>query len=121
MTATLPAAPSPLDPAIVVQAQLDAYNAHDVEALVAIYADDVQQFQHPATLIASGSEQLRARFTARFEQARPRATLHHRIVIGNTVTDHETVSGTNGDIAMLATYEVVDGRIARAWFLSGPA
>jgi ketosteroid isomerase-like protein len=26
----------------VVQAQLDAYNAHDVEALAAIYADDAE-------------------------------------------------------------------------------
>lgn len=124
MTATLPVPLLPSNPATVVQAQLDAYNAHDVAALLAIYSDDAQQFQHPATLIASGTQQLRARFTARFEQARPHATLHHRIVIGNTVTDHETVSCTNGaggDIAMLATYEVVDGRIARAWFLSGPA
>lgn len=127
MTATLPVPPLPSNPATVVQAQLDAYNAHDIVALLAIYADDAQQFQHPTTLIASGTQQLRARFTARFEQARPHATLHHRIVIGNTVTDHETVSsmngtdGAGGDIAMLATYEVVDGRIARAWFLSAQA
>ncbi len=107
------------DPASVVQAQLDAYNTHDVEALVAIYADNAQQFAHPATLICSGSERLRARYTARFAEARPHATLHHRIVIGNKVIDHETVTGPTGSVAMLATYEVVDGRIANGWFLSG--
>ena len=41
-------------PADVVQAQLDAYNAHDVAALVAIYADKAQQFQHPDVLLAEG-------------------------------------------------------------------
>lgn len=45
-------------PTTVVQAQLDAYNAHDVAALLAIYADDVQQFQHPDTLLAQGSAQI---------------------------------------------------------------
>jgi len=30
-----------------VQQQLDAYNRRDVEALLAIYADDAQMFEHP--------------------------------------------------------------------------
>ena len=111
------------DPETVVQAQLDAYNAHDVEALVAIYADDVQQFEHPSTLLASGSTQIRARFTARFATSRPHALLLRRIVSGNIVIDHETVSSTSpegrGSMELVAIYEVQDGRIARAWFIFG--
>src|SRR5476649_1431171 len=90
-------------PEAVVQAQLDAYNAHDVDALIAIYADDAQQFQHPATLLAQGSAQIRARFASRFAAARPHARLVKRIAVGDLV----------------AMYQVQDGRIAKAWFIFG--
>ena len=53
-----------ISPTVVVQAQLDAYNAHDVPALLAIYADDAQQFQHPDILLPMGSAQIGPRFTA---------------------------------------------------------
>ena len=112
------------DPATIVQAQLDAYNAHDVDALLALYADDARQFRHPDTPLASGAAQIGARFAARFAAIRPHATLLHRAVIGATVIDHESVAGEfpegPGKIDMLAIYEVRDGRIAQAWFLAGP-
>ena len=112
------------DPAVVVQAQLDAYNAHDVDALVAIYAADAQLFQHPDTPLASGAEAIRARFTGRFASGKPRALLLHRIVCGNTVIDHETVHSSSPEgpvsVDMVAIYEVRDGRIARGWFTSAP-
>lgn len=110
-------------PETVVQAQLDAYNAHDVEALAAIYADDAQQFQHPATLLASGGAQLRERFSARFAAGRPQARLLNRIVCGNMVIDHERVSSSGAEgpssVELVAMYEVQQGRIARAWFMFG--
>ena len=107
-------------PTDVVQAQLDAYNAHDVAALVAIYADDVRQFQHPDVLLAEGSAQMAARFTARFAASRPQARLLNRIACGKLVIDHEIVTSVTDtgttEQELVATYEVVDGRIARAWF-----
>lgn len=110
-------------PESVVQAQLDAYNAHDVDALIAIYAEDAQQFQHPATLLAQGSAQIRERFASRFAAARPQARLLNRIVSGNLVIDHEIVSsdGTEGpgSVELVAMYEVAGGRIATAWFSFG--
>ena len=42
-----------LDPATIVQRQLDAYNAHDVDALMAIYSGDIQHFEFPSTLVAT--------------------------------------------------------------------
>ena len=107
-------------PTDVVQAQLDAYNAHDVSALVAIYADNVQQFQHPDIVLAQGSAQIAARFKARFAASRPHARLLNRIACGKLVIDHEIVTSVTeqGTVEqeLVATYEVVDGRIARAWF-----
>jgi len=108
----------------VVQRQLDAYNARDVEALLAVYAEDARQFEHPSKLLASGSAQLRERFVARFKEPNLQAALVKRIVMGDVIIDHETVTRTfpegSGRIELIAIYEVQNGRIANAWFISGP-
>ena len=111
------------DAEAVVQRQLDAYNARDVDAIMATYADDAQQFEHPATLLASGPAQIRERFVARFQEANLHARLVHRIVAGNRVIDHEIVTRTfpegAGQIELVAIYEVSNGRISKAWFMPG--
>lgn len=111
------------DPAAVVQRQLDAYNARDVEAIVAAYADDAQQFEHPAKLLARGSAELRARFALRFQDPRLHARLVRRMVAGHVVVDHEEITATfpegPGQRELVAIYEVQEGRIAKAWFVFG--
>src|SRR5450755_474261 len=112
-----------MNPEAIVQRQLDAYNANDVDALVAIYAEDAQQFEHPSKLLASGSTQIRERFVARFKEPNLHARLINRIVSGNTVIDHEAVTRTfpegTGKIELVAIYEVQNDRIAKAWFIFG--
>ncbi|HWH71526.1 MAG TPA: nuclear transport factor 2 family protein [Candidatus Sulfotelmatobacter sp.] len=113
-----------LGPEAVVQRQLDAFNARDVEALLAIYAEDAQMFEHPAKLLASGTAELRARFAARFQEPQLHAALRQRIVMGNIVVDHEAVTRTfpegPGKIELVMIYQVQDGRIAKAWSIVGP-
>jgi hypothetical protein len=112
------------DPEAVVQRQLDAYNARDIEALLATYAEDVQQFEHPSKLLATGSAELRERFAVRFKEPNLHATLIKRIVMGSVVIDQEKVTRTfpegTGTIELVAIYEVQKGRIAKVWFISGP-
>ena len=112
-----------LSPAAVVQRQLDAYNARDLEALLAVYAPDARQYEHPDRLLATGTEEMRARFAVRFAEPNLHATLLQRIVLDSLVIDHERITRTfpegPGSIEMVATYEVRDGRITRAWFASG--
>src|SRR3954469_24320478 len=81
-------------PAAVVQRQLDAYNARDLDALLATYAVDAEQFEHPAKLLGRGGPELRERFAARFLEPNLHATLVHRTVLGATVIDHEIVTRT---------------------------
>ncbi len=108
----------------VVQRQLDAFNARDVEAMADTYAEDAQQFEHPSKLLASGMAQLRERWAARFKDQHLHASLLHRIVIGQTVIDHEEVRSTypegRGKIELVALYEVKEGKIGKAWFIVGP-
>src|SRR5688500_15871066 len=102
-------------PEAVVQRQLDAYNARDVDALLATYAEDAQQFEYPATLLATGRTEMRKRFVARFAEPNLHATLLHRIVLGQVVIDHERIARTfpegAGTIELVAIYEVRDGLI----------
>jgi hypothetical protein len=110
-------------PESVVQRQLDAYNARDVDALMATYADDAQQFEYPATLLTRGAAQLRERITARFREPNLHARLIRRIVMGQVVIDHEEVTRTfpegTGKLELVAIYEVRGGKIASARFISG--
>lgn len=105
-------------PDVVVQRQLDAYNARDIDALLATYAPDARQYEHPATLLATGAAAMRARMVLRFAEPNLHARLLQRVVMGNIVIDHEEVTRTfpegSGRVDMVAIYEVVDGKIQSA-------
>ena len=105
-------------PSAIVQRQLDAYNARELEALLSIYAPDAQQFEHPGKLAASGSAQIRERMAIRFQEPNLHARLVQRVVMGNLVIDHEHVTRTfaegPGSVDVVAIYEVTQGRILSA-------
>ncbi len=107
----------------VVQAQLEAYNAKDVDALLRTYAPDAEQFTLHGDLLARGHRQLRERFLARFEEPDLHARLVSRVVVGNIVADVELITRNFpeglGTLEMLCIYEVVDGLIQRASFALG--
>jgi hypothetical protein len=108
----------------VVQRQLDAYNARDIEALMTTYSEGIEMFEHPSKLLASGAAQVRERQTARLSEPNLQATLVNRMVMGNVVIDQEVVTRTfpegPGRIDLIAIYEVQGERIRKAWFLFGP-
>lgn len=112
-----------LTPEQVIQKQLNAYNDRNLEALLEIYADDAQLFEHPAKLVATGTAELRDRFVARFKEPNLHAKLRQRIVMGNTVIDHEEVARTfpegKGKIELVMIYEVQNGRIVKVWTIGG--
>ena len=114
---------TPPSPLAVVQAQLNAYNAKDLDALMATYAPDAQQFALHGDLLARGHDQIRPRYEMRFAEPDLHARLLSRTVLGNFVTDLEIVTRNfpegKGTIEMLCVYEVVEGRIVRASFAAG--
>lgn len=107
----------------VIDRQLAAYNAHDLDAWLATYAPDAQQWLIDGTLLASGRAQLRERMRARFLDGQLHAELLHRVRIGDTVADHERISRTGSlgmeSLEMLCIYTVREGLIARATFAMG--
>lgn len=114
-----------MSPESVVQRQLEAYNARDIDGLVAIYAEDAQMFEHPAKLVASGSAALRERFLIRFKEPNLHAQLLKRVVMENTVIDHERVTRTfsegAGTVELVMIYEIQNQKITKAWVIAGAA
>ena len=112
-----------LSPAAVVQAQLEAYNAKNLDALMQTYAPDARQYALHGELMAHGHEQMRPRFAERFAEPDLHARLLSRSVMGNFVTDLELITRNFpeglGTLEMLCVYEVVGGRIVRASFAAG--
>jgi putative hydrolase of HD superfamily len=110
-------------PLAVVQAQLDAYNAKDIDALMHTYAPDAEQFVLHGERLAKGHEEMRPRYLTRFAEPALHARLLSRIVMGNTVTDLELITRNFpeglGTVEMLCVYEVKDGRIQCASFATG--
>jgi putative hydrolase of HD superfamily len=110
-------------PLAVVQAQLDAFNAKDIDALMRTYAPDAEQFALHGERLAKGHDELRPRYAARFTEPDLHARLLARTVMGNFVTDLELITRNFpegvGTLEMLCIYEVIGGRIRRASFAPG--
>ena len=114
-----PDAIAPPNPAAVVQGQLDAYNARDIDAFLAFYAEDVRVDRHDGTVIVEGREAMRPIYTDLFEQSPELdCALLDRTVSGSLVIDHEFVTGMRGGapVRAVAIYEVSDGLIRRVSF-----
>lgn len=114
-------AASTLSPVDIVQRQLDAYNAHHLDAFCACFADDVRTWRMPDTTPAlTGKAALRAFYAEqRFAIPSLRAELLARIALGDKVIDHERIHGLRPEpYDMAAVYRVADGLIAEAWFFA---
>jgi hypothetical protein len=113
----------PSSPLGVVQAQLDAFNAKDIDALLMTYAPDAEQYQLHGGLLARGHETLRERYLVRFAEPDLSARLISRTSMENIVIDHEVITRNFpegvGTLEMVCVYEVVDGRIQKATFAAG--
>lgn len=102
----------------LVQRQLDAYNARDLEAFAATYSQSIRIFRMPAAEPAIvGQEKLREAYRQRFASPGLHAEILNRIVLGNKVIDHERVRGIREQpIEAVAVYEVAGGLIDTVWF-----
>ena len=105
----------------VVQRQFETYNAHDLEGFMATFAPDVAMRLLPDNvLLLSGHDEVRHFYaTQRFNLPDLQARLINRLVMGNTVIDHEELIGLEPHrvVEAMAIYDVVNGLIHRVWFI----
>ncbi|OZI66692.1 hypothetical protein CAL28_02915 [Bordetella genomosp. 11] len=117
--------PASPDPRILkaVQQQLIDYNNRDIDAYMRHWSDDCRNFEFPDKLLASGIDQVRARYTERFKDEALHARLINRIAVDDMVVDQEVVTRTFpdgiGEVDIVAIYRVTEGKISHAWFKFG--
>lgn len=109
----------PNSPEILVQQQLNAYNLRNMDAFLEPYSDSVELYMFPNQLVGKGKEQMRGSYTEMFRDIK---SLHchvtERIVQGNTVIDHETVTGFGPNpLKAIAIYKIEKGKIAKVYFI----
>lgn len=120
LAASIALAVSDPSPEALAQAQLDAYNARDLDAFVSVYAEGVEVYTYPGELVIEGREDFRERYRQRFQTEGLRAEILHRSVLGNRVVDHERAWVNGPDAApveVIVIYTVENGLIARVEFL----
>jgi hypothetical protein len=107
---------SPLE---VVQRQLDAYNAQDIDGFASVFAEDAEIFRNIGETepTMKGRDAIHAGYGKIFrENPQNKSTLLGRMVQGNFVFDHEWITGRDNTFKIVAIYEIKDGFISRAWF-----
>jgi hypothetical protein len=106
------------DPEIIVQKQLDAYNARDIDGFLATYTDDIKLYNFPNMLRTEGIAAMRKGYGGYFENTPDlHADIKNRIVIGNIVIDEEFVTANGNTFSAVAIYEVENGKIAKVTFI----
>jgi hypothetical protein len=104
----------------IVDAQLDAYNAQDLDAFCGFYADDAvlgAYGEAPHTTGLAAIRERHAKLFAEFPQNKAART--NRMVLGAIVVDHEDVVRGPGvaPFQVLAIYTLAGGKIARVDFV----
>ena len=103
----------------VAQKQLDAYNAQDLDKYVSYFTEDCIVSGLNGTPTETSRDAVKARYAKAFAQCpQNKAELKNRIVVGNTIVDHELVIRSPGgeQFEIIAIYTFRDGLIARVDF-----
>ena len=108
-----------MSPEAVAQGQLDAYNAQDLDAFMSFYAEDCIVADLNGPIANNGAAAIRDRYAAMFAKfPENKAGLVNRIVVGDTVVDHEDVLRAPGGERFFACaiYTIKDAKIVRVDF-----
>lgn len=108
---------TPIGPESIVQANLDAYNAHDIEGFMSYFSEDVTMYNFAdGKQTANGIEEVRAIYEPYFK-ASPKlhSKILQRTVFDNKVMDHEYITGARGGdpFEIVLIYEVENDKIIK--------
>lgn len=105
-------------PAQIVQRQVNAYNARDIDAFVETYASDVEVYNEQGEMILKGHSKMRDQYGPMFERVTNLyCEIENRIVINNKVIDKEKVRFNDRSLNAVAMYEVTNGKISKVTFV----
>ena len=105
------------DPELIVQEQLKAYNARNIEAFLATYSDQIKIYDYSGKLIIHGKDQMRIVYADYFKHTDLRCDIEERMIINNKVAYKEKVTRGSVVIYTVAIYEILDGKIHKVIFV----
>ena len=105
-------------PLALVQRQLNAYNARNLEAFLEPYAEDVELYTFPDKLDSKGKEAMRIGYAFFKNVPNLHCEIKERIIQGNVIIDKESVTGF-GPNALEATaiYHIENNKIKKVYFI----
>ena len=108
-------------PAEIVQRQVDAYNAHDIDEFVSFYHPDATYLWHPdAIVLFAGRHAMREAYGKLFQNhPAVRVEIANRSVLGRFVIDLEQITGRAdaAELRIVTIYEVTDQLIQKVWVI----
>ena len=108
-----------ITPVMLVQQQLNAYNARSIDAFVAPYADDAELYQFPDKLIGKGKDAMRKAYSSIFSNFPDlHCEIKERIIQGGTIIDKEIVSGMGKTkVEGISIYKVENNKIKKVYII----
>jgi imidazolonepropionase-like amidohydrolase len=105
-------------PESIVQRQVNAYNARNIDAFMSTYADDIKIFDFSGKMLFHGKAEMRKEYAAMFSHV-PDLYCHieNRIILNNKIIDKENVRFNSKTVQAIAIYEVEDGKIKKVTFI----
>lgn len=105
-------------PLALVQRQLNAYNARDLEAFLEPYAEDIELYTYPNTLDSKGKGAMRKIYSFFSQVPDLHCEIKQRIVQGNIIIDKESVSGFGPrPLEATAIYHIENNKIKKVYFI----
>ena len=95
----------------VVARRTAAYNAHDIEAFLATYHEDLLVYEYPDNLLGEGTDRMRNIFGPQFADNDGAIVVHARHALENVVLSDETVTFYGKTEHNIGIYTVEDGLI----------
>lgn len=97
-------------PLNIVQRQVNAYNAHDLETFLSFYSDTAIIYNFPGQSLAKGKEEIRKLYTFLGQAAGLHVSITDRTVINNKVFDHESATQAGRRLGEGEVIYYIDGR-----------
>ena len=104
-------------PLEIVNKRMQAYNDHDLEGFLKLYADDFKVYTYPDRLLGKGKKHLRKIFEPMFKDGVVKVEIHHQLTKDSYVINHETVDYGNKKQDYISIYKVRDGLIKSVRFV----
>jgi uncharacterized protein (TIGR02246 family) len=107
----------------VVDAQIEAYRARDIDEFLSHYADDASVVTFDGTSMFSDKQVMREQYGRLFaDSPELTVTIANRMTAGDFVVDEEHLSGFHfagmpTEMTALSVYRVTDGKISRLMLL----